>query len=172
MKLFTIVFAAISFFSCNENKVQQDTPKEISQAERPDSETGIRGEIKAYAEQLMGTKYVYAGSDPKGGFDCSGFVNYVFKKFDINVPRSSSGFEDVGPAIDPKDIKVGDVLVFYGYRDKNSIGHVGIVYEADGMNSKFIHSSSGKEMAVIISDLNSDQYTKRFYKAVDVIGNR
>ena len=64
---------------------------------------------------------------------------------------------------------MGDVLVFTGYRDTNSVGHLGIVSEANGMNSKFIHASSGKVMEVTISDLNSTHYSKRFLHAVDVI---
>ena len=170
MKLLTTLFAAIAFLSCNEKQAEQKATAESAKTEVSDAETAQRAEIVTYAKGLLGTKYCYAGADPVKGFDCSGFVNYVFKNFGIELPRSSSGFEAVGPALKPNDIKVGDVLVFYGYQDKNRIGHVGIVCEANGMKSKFIHSSSGKEMAVMISDLGSDQYTKRFYKAVDVIG--
>lgn len=94
---------------------------------------------------------------------------YVFNNFGIEVPRSSSGFKNLGTALNPDEFKKGDVLVFYGYQDSNSIGHVGIVYEADGMNSTFIHASSGSEYAVTISELNSDMYTRRFYKCIDVI---
>jgi cell wall-associated NlpC family hydrolase len=63
-------------------------------------------------------------------------------------------------------------LVFYGYRNTSQIGHVGIICEANGMNSKFIHSSSGKVKGVIISELNSEMYTRRFYKCVDVMGGQ
>lgn len=128
-----------------------------------------REEIVAFAKKYLGTAYCYASSDPKKGFDCSGFVNFVFDNFNIDLPRSSSGYANIGKTLKPEEFRVGDVLVFYGYRDRSSIGHVGIICEANGMKSKFIHSSSGKEMAVIISDLDSDQYTKRFYKCVDVI---
>jgi len=64
---------------------------------------------------------------------------------------------------------VGDILVFYGYKDNTRVGHVGIICEADGMNSKFIHASSGKVREVTISELNSTHYTNRFYKCIDVI---
>jgi len=69
----------------------------------------------------------------------------------------------------PEEFKVGDILVFYGYKDSKHIGHVGIICEADGMNSKFIHASSGKAMCVTISNLSSEGYKKRFYKCIDVI---
>jgi len=126
-----------------------------------------RQEIIAFAKKYMGTKYCYAGGSPEKGFDCSGFVNFVYKHFDIELPRSSSGFTTLGKPLKPEDFKVGDILVFYGYRDSKSVGHVGIICEANGMKSKFIHSSSGKEMAVTISELGSDMYTKRFYKCID-----
>jgi hypothetical protein len=49
------------------------------------------------------------------------------------------------------------------------VGHVGIICEANGMQSKFIHSSSGKAMGVTISELGSDMYTRRFYKCISVL---
>jgi len=172
MKLAITMLATLALLSCKDEKLQANNTTEVITEEPNDDESSKRAEIIAFAKEQLGTKYCYAGSEPETGFDCSGFVNYVFKKFDIELPRSSSGFEDVGPALDPRDFKVGDILVFYGYQDRDRIGHVGIISEADGMNSKFIHSSSGKEMAVMISELGSDAYTNRFYKAVDVIGKK
>ena len=128
-----------------------------------------REKLISYAKEYLGINYKYASSSPSKGFDCSGFVNYVFKHFDIEVPRSSSQFKNIGKTVKPEAFQKGDILVFYGYKDTKSIGHVGIICEADGMNSKFIHASSGKEYAVTISDLNSKMYTKRFYKCVSVL---
>ena len=128
-----------------------------------------RNGLLTFAKSFLGTPYVYAKQDPKVGFDCSGFINYVYKNYNITVPRSSSGFKNYGRKIAIEDVKVGDVLVFTGYRDTNSVGHLGIVSEANGRNSKFIHASSGKVMEVTISDLNSTHYSKRFLHAVDVI---
>jgi cell wall-associated NlpC family hydrolase len=136
------------------------------------AETEIRENLIAFAKNYIGTPYRYASIDPQKGFDCSGFVHFVFKNFDISVPHSSKGFKNLGNQVQPEDFRVGDVLVFYGYRNTTQIGHVGIICEANGMNSKFIHSSSGKVKGVIISELNSEMYTRRFYKCVDVIGNR
>lgn len=133
-------------------------------------ESEIRENLVAFAMNYLGTPYRYASIDPEKGFDCSGFVYFVFKKFNIELPHSSKAFKSVGIELKPEEFKVGDVLVFYGYRNKSQIGHVGIICEANGMNSKFIHSSSGKVKGVIISELNSDMYSRRFYKCVDVIG--
>jgi len=128
-----------------------------------------RADIIRFAKKLLGTPYRFASSNPKKGLDCSGFVKYVFEKYKINLPRSSKSYDAVGKAQKPSEFKVGDVLVFYGFKDKTRIGHVGIICEADGMNSKFIHSSSGKAKGVTISELGSAMYTRRFYKCIDVI---
>ena len=132
--------------------------------------TGIdRTDLLDYARQFLGTPYRRGGSDPKKGFDCSGFVNYVFEHFEVDLPRSSREFKSLGTTLKPDEFKVGDILVFYGFRDRGHIGHVGIICEANGMKSKFIHSSSGKAHRVTISDLASDGYKKRFYTCINVI---
>lgn len=149
-------------FEKNLEKSPVEVPKK-------DQEKIDRNDLLTFATTFLGTPYVYAKQDPKVGFDCSGFIYYVFKNYNITVPRSSSGFKNYGRKIAIEEVKVGDVLVFTGYRDTSSVGHLGIVLEANGMNSKFIHASSGKVMQVTVSDLNSAHYTKRFMHAVDVI---
>ncbi|KOS05151.1 glycoside hydrolase [Flavobacterium akiainvivens] len=156
----------IALLSCKDEIKPQPVPAQPL-AVKADTAVALRDSVVAFAKKYMGIKYCYASADPKKGFDCSGFVNYVYKHFNIDLPRSSSGFKSLGKPLKPADFKVGDVLVFYGYRDKNHIGHVGIVCEANGMQSKFIHASSGSEMAVTISELGSDMYTRRFYKCVN-----
>lgn len=128
-----------------------------------------RDSIIAYAKQYLGTPYQYASSNPKKGFDCSGFVSYVYSNFGLTLPRSSSGYKNLGKALKPEDFKVGDILVFYGYKDRTIIGHLGIICEANGMQSKFIHASSGKAQQVTITALDTAHYTKRFYKCIDVL---
>ncbi len=155
----------VGFF--NSSQPNLETPKPTVKTEI--SKTSDRDKLIAYAKEYLGINYKYASNNPKKGFDCSGFVNYVFKHFDIKVPRSSGQFKNIGKTVKPEAFQKGDILVFYGYKDTKSIGHVGIICEADGMNSKFIHASSGKEYAVTISDLNSKMYTKRFYKCVSIL---
>ena len=132
-------------------------------------ESTNRTKLIGFAEQYLGTPYRSASIDPKNGFDCSGFVWFVFTEFHIKVPRSSWEYQSLGKALRPEEFKVGDVLVFYGFRDRTYIGHVGIICEANGMKSRFIHASSGKAYGVTISELDSDGYRRRFYKCIDVI---
>lgn len=128
-----------------------------------------RKEVIEFAKTHLGTTYHYAGINPKQGFDCSGFVYYVFKNYNIELPRGSGEYKLLGTALKPEEFKAGDVLVFYGYKESSQIGHVGIICEANGMKSKFIHASSGKAYGVTISDLGSEHYNRRFFKCIDVI---
>jgi cell wall-associated NlpC family hydrolase len=167
-KLFQLAFLLTStFLFFTEDSFSQFQPIDSVQSLSKIN----RNEVIEYARSFIGRPYVYASANPAVGFDCSGFVHYVFEKFNISLPRGSSAYKYLGSALKPEDFKIGDVLVFYGYRDKTHIGHVGIICEANGMKSKFIHSSSGKAYGVTISELGSEMYTRRFYKCVDVIGD-
>lgn len=131
-----------------------------------------REKLISFAKQFLGTPYRPAGSNPKKGFDCSGFVNFVFRNFMINVPRSSTGFKSMGKSLKPEEFKEGDVVVFYSFRNKARIGHVGIICEANGMQSKFIHSASGQRKGIMINSLNAAMYAKRFFRCVNVIDGK
>ena len=148
---------------------QMDAPGALAEIPDIGKEDINRAEVVEFAKAYLGTTYRYAGFEPASGFDCSGFVYFVYNHFNINLPRASREYKLLGKAQKPEEFKVGDVLVFYGYRDGNQIGHVGIICEANGLKSKFIHSSSGKANGVTISQLDSDHYTRRFYKCIDVI---
>jgi cell wall-associated NlpC family hydrolase len=118
----------------------------------------------ARSKTLLGTPYIY-GACNEDGFDCSGFVYYVFRHFQIEVPRSSRQFKDFGEEVLIDNVQKGDILVFLG-PTSTTIGHVGIVSNPKGKESDFIHASSGRSMKVIISSLKQDQYAQRFVKAV------
>ncbi|MCK9220620.1 MAG: C40 family peptidase [Bacteroidales bacterium] len=128
-----------------------------------------RTDLVTFAKQYLGTPYHKCSNDPQKGFDCSGFVYYVFKNFNVTLPRSSMEYKSIGKTLKPNEFKVGDILVFYGYNDSSVIGHVGIICEANGMKSRFIHSSSGKDYGVTISNLDSKGYHRRFYKCINVL---
>ena len=128
-------------------------------------------ELVAYAKTLVGVPYLYASVDPAQGFDCSGFITYVFNHFQIAVPRSSVDFTNVGKPVDVHAAQEGDLILFTGTVDSiRIVGHMGIVTEnVDTL--KFIHSTSGKANGVTISTLN-EYYNKRFVKVVRVFAQR
>lgn len=116
-----------------------------------------------FAQTLLGKPYNPGSSSPVYGFDCSGFVSYVFKNFNCPVPRSSCEFVSFGERISIEDAKPGDVLLFTGTKSHHphSIGHVAIVYSNGPDGLKFIHSTSGKEYGVTITAWD-DTYQRRF----------
>lgn len=157
------------FFIVSLIQAQNNIPYLTTDTIKQDSTVVNRTEIIKFATKYLGTTYRYGSIDPAKGFDCSGFVFFVFNHFNIRLPNSSKEYKSLGTALKPEEFKIGDILVFYGYRNKTSIGHVGIICEANGMKSKFIHASSGDAYGVTISNLDSKMYTHRFYKCIDVI---
>lgn len=124
-----------------------------------------RKEIVAYAKQFIGVKYVYGGSTPKG-FDCSGFVGYVFKHFGITLERASKDMGNGGTAVKKADLQPGDLVFFDTNGGLNGIRHVGIYIG----NGKFIHASSGSgHRRVMISSLNDSFYSKCYMRARDYL---
>jgi len=124
--------------------------------------------IIQFARTLIGVRYRSATSDPLIGFDCSGFVSYVFKNFNFNVPRSSPEFANIGERISMEDAKPGDIIVFTSPTHHHRIGHVGIVLCNEGGDFEFIHSTSGKEHGVTITAMD-DNYRRRFVTVIRVL---
>ena len=122
----------------------------------------------AYAESLFGTPYRYASTDPKVGFDCSGFITYVFNHFGIKVPRSSIDFTNVGKEVAVPEAKRGDIILFTGTDStERYVGHMGIIVSNEMGDLKFIHSSSGKAYGVTVSPLKG-YYSGRFVKVIRI----
>ena len=128
----------------------------------------IPDSLVAFGKSLVGTPYLYASSDPQKGFDCSGFITYVFNHFGISVPRSSVDFTNVGIEIPKEFASPGDLILFTGTDSTiRTIGHMGIVESNERGNLLFLHSTSGKAYGVVISPLNG-YYETRFVKVIRV----
>lgn len=124
--------------------------------------------LVAFGKSLVGTPYLYASSDPAKGFDCSGFITYVFNHFGIAVPRSSVDFTDLGLEISKDIARPGDLILFTGTDSAiNTVGHMGIVESNERSNLLFLHSTSGKAYGVVISPLKG-YYEARFVKVIRV----
>ena len=120
--------------------------------------------IVAFAEQQLGAPYCWAGVTPAGGFDCSGFIRYVFGEFDIDVPHSTALLIDVGREVPRATAQPGDIVVFTGTAPTSTTpGHAGIVLSAPGEPLRFIHSSSARRASgVKISTVEGSGYERRF----------
>lgn len=86
--------------------------------------------IVRYAKHFLGVRYVYGGSSPGSGFDCSGFVRYVYRHFGISLAHSSYAQFQAGSRVARGGLKPGDLVFFHGE------GHVGIYIGA----GRFIHA--------------------------------
>lgn len=121
----------------------------------------------AYSQTLKGIPYKYASTDPAAGFDCSGFITYVFNHFGIEVPRTSVDFTDKGTPINLSLSKPGDLILFTGTDSTiRIVGHMGIITHT-GDSIVFIHSTSGKAYGVTETTLNP-YYMGRFMKVIRV----
>ncbi|WP_050183555.1 C40 family peptidase [Domibacillus robiginosus] len=107
--------------------------------------------VVAFGKTFMGVKYVFGGTTPSG-FDCSGFVQYIYKnEAGISLPRTTGEQFNVGTAVAKSDLQVGD-LVFYANTYKKGISHVG-VYAGNG---QVLNATSSKGIALI--PLEGDSY--------------
>jgi lipoprotein Spr len=151
----------------NHHKTAHETfYKPVYQSFSTDSVTADT--LLNFAQSLIGTRYRSATSDPLRGFDCSGFVSYVFKNFNFNVPRSSCEFINVGEKVSLEDARPGDIIIFTSPTNRHRIGHVGIVLSNAGDEFKFIHSTSGKEHGVTITAMDAT-YKRRFVQVVRLL---
>jgi cell wall-associated NlpC family hydrolase len=126
--------------------------------------------ILAFARTLQGIPYYYASTDPAKGFDCSGFITYVFNHFGMSVPRSSVDFTDYGEEIPASEAKPGDLILFTGTDSTvRIVGHMGIVESNQNGTIHFIHSTSGKNgLGVVITPMER-YYRSRFVKVIRVL---
>jgi cell wall-associated NlpC family hydrolase len=129
-----------------------------------------RDSIVSFAKEFIETPYLWGGSTSKG-FDCSGFLYFVFKKFNIKVPRSSSGYQSLGKKINLNSVLPADIIVFTGTDTSiKKPGHVGIIISNNNGIIKFIHASSSKKhFGVTITTYNNSGYVKRFLKAITIL---
>ncbi|OYY55336.1 MAG: hypothetical protein B7Y52_05730 [Sulfurovum sp. 28-43-6] len=112
------------------------------------------------AKYFKGGKYVWGGTKPEG-FDCSGYVQYLYKKHHINLPRTAWAQSQKGTLVDKAHLQKGDLLFFLTDKTRGiPVTHVGI-YLGDG---NFIHAASKKD-GIIISPITHGKYANLFVSA-------
>jgi len=109
--------------------------------------------IVATALSLTGVAYRYGGDSPEEGFDCSGFVRYVYARHGIVLPRDTASMAASLPQV-PLAVRLpGDLLFFHTTAGR----HVGIYMGQD----KFVHAPSVRTGAVRVSDLRAGYWWRR-----------
>ena len=111
--------------------------------------SGRNAQAAAIAQRYLGVPYRWGGASPGTGFDCSGFVMYVYAKVGVSLPHNAAAQYRRGRAVSRSDLRPGDLVFF------NGLGHNGI-YIGGG---KFIHSPHSGDV-VKISSLNDSWYAR------------
>lgn len=127
-------------------------------AQQADSQTWakLRSTVVSNAMKYINTPYKYGGITP-AGFDCSGFINFLYGPYVSNLPRRSQDFVRYGKKVDYKDLKPGDLLLFATTPGSDKITHVSL-YIGKG---KVIHAiSDGKLTGIQISDASQGYWNK------------
>jgi cell wall-associated NlpC family hydrolase len=148
------IFFLLTFFIFLSTAVFSQTKDKLSFP--PDS-------LVSYAKSFIGIPYKWGGSS-SSGFDCSGFVSFVFRHFEITTPHGARDYYKLGKSISIDSCQKGDIILFTGTNySRKSVGHVGIIISNPGEPVFFIHSSSSKNhWGVTITDYENSAYPKRF----------
>ncbi len=139
----------------NHQKTNQTAAERINPVSRQQSHPARKedSDVITTARRFIGIPYRYGGACPETGFDCSGFVQYVFSLHGIKLPRTASSQAATG--IQVADLAPGD-LVFFSTEKTGLIDHVGIYMG----NNAFIHASRSK--GITITPLQDTWYGPRY----------
>lgn len=138
--------------------------KIASRGETYTTDTSIRQRIVNYAKAFLGVKYVYGGMSP-GGFDCSGFVKYVYNHFGISLNRVAASQANQGYNTNRNESLPGDLMFFDTDGNRNYVNHVGIFIG----DNKFIHASSGRSAHRVVISGMTDFYENSFMRVKRVV---
>ena len=125
------------------------------------TEADLGQQIATYAQQFVGYPYVYGGSSPSG-FDCSGFMQYVFSQFGYSINRTATAQLANGYSVAYEDLRPGDII-YFGYGSTAS--HVGMYIG----NGQFVHAENSST-GVVITDLSVSWYANRYLCAHRIVG--
>ena len=154
--------------SRSDRSVLQDelaTEAELAQFadNKPYQLPALADSILERGKSLIGTRYRFGGTSTSTGFDCSGFIGYLFREeAGMNLPRSTREMINVdAPLVTRSDLKPGDLLFFATNGRRGRVSHAGI-YLGD---NQFIHSSSRRSGGVRIDSLGDSYWSKTFIEA-------
>ena len=130
---------------------------------------GVSGTVKvsggaqpiiSFAAQFLGTPYVWGGTTPSPGFDCSGYVQYVYRHAGISLNRTSEQQFNNGVSVSKSELRAGDIVFFHTY--SSGASHVGIYVG----NNTMINSSNG---GVSYDDMTDSYWSSRYLGARRVV---
>lgn len=135
----------------------------------PNFENDVSAGLEDYsiaAIGLVGVPYRYGGNTPKGGFDCSGLIAYVYKKAgDVLLPRTTQEIGKIGKSLGNQTPAPGDLVFFNTQGDPHS--HVGI-YVGKG---RFVHAPS-QGGTVRLEKITSSYWASRYTESRRIVASR
>ena len=127
----------------------------------------VRNSLVSKAEAYLGVRYKYGGNTPKEGFDCSGFVKYLYNGEGLSIQRVSRDQAREGRPIDPATAKAGD-LVFFRRGANQPVFHVSMIVAAAPGELWVIHPTSSR--GVIRENILASSYWRpKIYTVKDLI---
>ncbi len=136
------------------------SPKLAGSSKYASVDAAKRQPVMKNALSYIGTPYRYGGNHPEEGFDCSGFVNYVFNETThLKLPRKTSMIASVSRPVTKSTLKKGDLVFF---NTSGPYTHMGIYIG----NNKFVHAPSSRNNGKVrVDSLNSRYFAQRFTDA-------
>ena len=136
-----------SGLTTREQKTTSTTESTTTNTASNTTASASASSVVSYAKQYLGCKYIYGGTSPSG-FDCSGFTQYVYKHFGVNLNRTAAAQYSNGQSV--TNLQAGDLVMF----GKSGINHVGIYI---GGNT-FIHAANPSK------GVRTDSMSTGYYK--------
>jgi cell wall-associated NlpC family hydrolase len=145
-----------------EEEVATEDDLQAFSSSKPYQLPALADSILERGMSLIGTRYRFGGTSEKSGFDCSGFIGYLFREeAGMTLPRSTREMINVdAPKVARNKLKPGDLL-FFSTNGRGRVSHAGI-YLGD---NQFIHSSSRRSGGVRIDNLGDRYWSKTFIEA-------
>lgn len=135
-----------------------ETPPDWRRAHELSEEKQLRLSVVEYARQFQGLPYIWGAKKPFKGFDCSGFTQFVWNRYDADLPEGAAGqFDSTANSIPLDQARAGD-LVFFRENPRHQVTHVALVVEADSSQLRVLHSVTSR--GVIEEDLLQNPYWK------------
>lgn len=151
------------------NSLQMDEGEELdflSDSEHSYELPDLADALLSHGLSLVGTRYRFGGTSAETGFDCSGFVSYLFREeAGLRLPRSTRDMINMdAPLVSRTELEPGDVI-FFNDRGRGRVSHAGIYLGDD----RFIHSSSSRSGGVRVDSLNDSYWSRSYLEAKRVL---
>ncbi len=160
MTIQNLMIICVLLFSYGCQAAEQGYGLQLSESIENDHAHALSGALHRllpFALSQEGIAYQKGGTSPESGFDCSGFVRYVFDRAGgLSLPHGASAISKLGDRINLAELRPGDLVFFHFMR--NTISHVGIYLG----NNQFIHASSSRTGDVMVSNLDDHFWSRHF----------